>query len=290
MSDGTTGTPSNPPPLQGYVYNPAKGRYEPVSGGSTGGGSAPSGGGSTPSGGTSTPLPLPHANFSYTVYANGLVGFFSLSTGLISSYLWQFGDGYSARTPNAVHQYNGAGGPFSVTLRVSNTSGQSVKTIDIIVPAVPVPTTVDFTYLVGSLSAQYTDVSTKAGTRNWDFGDGQTSTEINPYHVYASNGVYVVTLTIGGVQKPYQVVIDRGVRLDWQDNSSDETGFKVERSPDGATGWTQIATTSAGVNTLLFTKNLHGIDPTAVNYFRVRATNAGGDSAYTNIVNQQCGA
>ncbi|MCC6461215.1 MAG: T9SS type A sorting domain-containing protein [Saprospiraceae bacterium] len=30
----------------------------------------------------------------------------------------------------------------------------------------------------------------------WDFGDGSTSTEQNPYHVYAQPGVYTVALTI----------------------------------------------------------------------------------------------
>jgi|GEM_PF-2690558 len=33
----------------------------------------------------------------------------------------------------------------------------------------------------------------------WDFGDGTTSTEANPQHVYPSEGVYPVTLTIVGV-------------------------------------------------------------------------------------------
>ena len=31
------------------------------------------------------------------------------------------------------------------------------------------------------------------------------------------------------------------ITLNWTDNASDETGFKIERSPDGSTGWTQIA-------------------------------------------------
>ena len=32
----------------------------------------------------------------------------------------------------------------------------------------------------------------------WDFGDGSTSTEKNPIHVYAKNGQYSVTLTVTG--------------------------------------------------------------------------------------------
>ena len=33
----------------------------------------------------------------------------------------------------------------------------------------------------------------------WDFGDGQTSTEKNPVHVYQTPGVYSVTLTVEGL-------------------------------------------------------------------------------------------
>src|SRR6185436_7538390 len=33
-------------------------------------------------------------------------------------------------------------------------------------------------------------------TYNWNFGDGSTSTQANPTHVYASAGPYVATLTV----------------------------------------------------------------------------------------------
>ena len=37
------------------------------------------------------------------------------------------------------------------------------------------------------------------------------------------------------------------ITLNWTDNASDETGYEIERSPDGSTGWTQIATPVADV-------------------------------------------
>lgn len=43
--------------------------------------------------------------------------------------------------------------------------------------------------------------STSTGTIDsylWDFGDGITSTDMNPTHLYADTGVYVVTLTVTG--------------------------------------------------------------------------------------------
>jgi uncharacterized protein (TIGR03382 family) len=42
-----------------------------------------------------------------------------------------------------------------------------------------------------------TDVeSPTALVYNWDFGDGQTSTDQNPVHVYAASGTYQVTLEV----------------------------------------------------------------------------------------------
>lgn len=48
------------------------------------------------------------------------------------------------------------------------------------------------------LTVTFTDLSTPwgwIGTWQWDFGDGQTSTEANPVHIYKQAGLYTVTLT-----------------------------------------------------------------------------------------------
>lgn len=68
------------------------------------------------------------------------------------------------------------------------------------------------------------------------------------------------------------------LELDWQDNSINETGFKIERSPDGVK-FSQIGTSGADQPT--FTdKNLL---PGRQYFYRVRAFNDGGDSGYTNV-------
>jgi hypothetical protein len=66
-------------------------------------------------------------------------------------------------------------------------------------------------------------------------------------------------------------------KLTWSDNSSNETGFNVERSSDGIS-FTGIASTSA--NTVSYTDT--GLTASTTYYYRVHAFNSGGYSAYTN--------
>lgn len=68
--------------------------------------------------------------------------------------------------------------------------------------------------------------------------------------------------------------------LSWSDNSDNETGFKVERSPDGSTGWAEIATLGANVATHTDT----GLTCNTRYSYRVRAANANGDSAPSAVV------
>jgi autotransporter-associated beta strand protein len=67
------------------------------------------------------------------------------------------------------------------------------------------------------------------------------------------------------------------IDLSWTDNASDESGFKLERSPDGTTGWTQISTPAANATSHSDT----GLTLGTPYHYRLRATNTGGDSTYT---------
>src|SRR5262249_14992075 len=61
----------------------------------------------------------------------------------------------------------------------------------------------DFTFEINGLSVLFTDTSTGAPTtRQWDFGDGTNSAEINPRHNYAVAGSYTVVLTVSNSAGP----------------------------------------------------------------------------------------
>ncbi len=69
------------------------------------------------------------------------------------------------------------------------------------------------------------------------------------------------------------------IDLTWADNSDNEDGFKVERSLSGVAGFAQIATVGANVTSYSDT----GLEPGTPYGYRVRAYNAAGSSAYSNI-------
>jgi predicted phage tail protein len=67
------------------------------------------------------------------------------------------------------------------------------------------------------------------------------------------------------------------INLSWQDNSDDETGFKIERKT-GSGSYAQIATAGAGVTSY----SDSGLSTSTTYYYRVRAYNTVGNSDYSN--------
>jgi uncharacterized protein len=69
------------------------------------------------------------------------------------------------------------------------------------------------------------------------------------------------------------------IDLRWRDNSSNESGFRIERRI-GTGAWSQIATVGANVTTFAST----GLRASTNYQYRVRASNQSGTSAYSNSV------
>ncbi len=115
------------------------------------------------------------------------------------SYQWNFGDGQTSNQQSPSHIYNTPGN-YNVTLTVS-TGGPctSTKSQSITVSALPTPNFTANAVCQGN-STQFTNTTTtnppgQAVTYLWDFGDGQTSTQQNPTHQFATSGNHNVTLT-----------------------------------------------------------------------------------------------
>ena len=70
------------------------------------------------------------------------------------------------------------------------------------------------------------------------------------------------------------------IRLQWVDNATDEDGFEIERSVNGA-AFALIATVPA--DRLDFTDS--GLSRNTRYYYRVRAFSPGGSSGYSNVAN-----
>ena len=72
-------------------------------------------------------------------------------------------------------------------------------------------------------------------------------------------------------------VSDVQIDLQWNDNSSDESGFELQRSADGAS-WSALA--SVGANNSSYADS--GLAASMLYYYRVRAYNGGGSSGWSN--------
>ncbi|MDY7041672.1 MAG: PKD domain-containing protein, partial [Chloroflexota bacterium] len=113
------------------------------------------------------------------------------------TFLWDFGDDVTSDSANPIHAYT-AEGDYTVTLTVSNALGSDQASTVIHVGRAPVAA---FSYnpespLVGE-KVSFTNRSTGTGplSYGWEFGDGGTSTETDPQHVYAAANTYLVRLT-----------------------------------------------------------------------------------------------
>ncbi len=115
------------------------------------------------------------------------------------SYLWDFGDGGSSQELNPAHEYTVAG-KFTVTLVAQKGDVTDLmEKIGYVSISDPTPPKSAFsaTPLSGAtpLLVSFTNESTGASTYEWDFGDGETSTQKNPTHLYDAPGNYTVSLT-----------------------------------------------------------------------------------------------
>ena len=123
------------------------------------------------------------------------------------TYVWYFGDGTTSTEQTPTHTYT-APGSKDVTLVATNAGGSSTKVLlNFVEIRVQLPA-VDFTANVVSgdnpLTVEFTSSVLEyypgwySYTYEWSFGDGTTSTSINPVHTYEAGGGYTVILNLVG--------------------------------------------------------------------------------------------
>jgi PKD repeat protein len=122
----------------------------------------------------------------------------------ITNWHWDFGDGTTSNEQNPTHTYSEPG-IYSVSLTVTDSSGaeQTEFKEGFIVVETAAPLHAEFTAPERMSSektvVKFVDQSSGEITEwLWDFGDGTTSNEQNPMHVYITPGSYTVTLTVYG--------------------------------------------------------------------------------------------
>ena len=117
-----------------------------------------------------------------------------------TSYAWNFGDGNTSTLANPTHTYTTAGS-FTVTLIATNANGCSdtlvknnyinIKLPEANINNLPQRGCVPFSWTFSSTINSVDPVV----AYHWDFGDGTTSSQQNPAHIFAA-GVYDIQLII----------------------------------------------------------------------------------------------
>ncbi|HET8861372.1 PKD domain-containing protein [Marivirga sp.] len=142
------------------------------------------------------------------------VEFEDLSKGAIS-YFWNFGDGKTSRVANPVHLYNKVG-EFDVILLITNKLGCQdtlKKEAFIKVNGPETKFAIEEKIVCLPKTANFTDISKSAVSWQWIFGDGNTSNEQNPKHLYEKPGTYEVMLIAENEQGCEQIYKMDGIKV-----------------------------------------------------------------------------
>ncbi len=108
----------------------------------------------------------------------------TLNAGEFHAYLWDDGSKSSTIAVNSTGIYN---------VEVTDING-CVNSDEVFISVKDLPVA-DFTYTVNDLQVSFLNSSQNASSYLWDFGDANTSLDLNPLHSYLSGGIYDVTLT-----------------------------------------------------------------------------------------------
>jgi PKD repeat protein len=150
-----------------------------------------------------SPLTVPTAGFNANPTSGSApltVTFTDTSTGNITTWSWNFGDGTTSTAKNGAKTYTNPGS-YIVGLTVTGPAGSNTTTKTISVATAAPVANFTATPASGTASLAVTFTNGSTGTVSgyaWTFGDGSTSTAPNPAHTYTNAGTYTVSLTATG--------------------------------------------------------------------------------------------
>lgn len=124
------------------------------------------------------------------------VAFTNLSSNSVE-WLWNFGDGTTSTDETPSHTFQNSGN-YNVSLKITVDNGciytKTINNYIHIANNAVSNFSQSNTNSCAPINIQFINQSTNAVSRLWEFGDGATSTLLNPSHTYNANGSYSVTL------------------------------------------------------------------------------------------------
>lgn len=137
-------------------------------------------------------------NASFAAYDSSGYFYFFPNTAPPATYLWNFGDNTTSTSSMPIHQYN-AYGTYYVCLTVQ-TMGMTCTYCDTVLYYGSSPCNANFTAYpdTNNIGVVYFSNSSTGSFTNvyWSFGDGSSSSSLNPVHTYSQQGTYIVCLTV----------------------------------------------------------------------------------------------
>lgn len=140
------------------------------------------------------PLPVSSFVLSDTAGCRPFTVSFTNNSLYATSYLWDFGDGGTSTQQDPSYTYYNAG-TYIVTLTATGPGGVTNAADTIIVyesPTAYFTLSPNLVYIPNTV--YFYNLSTNSTSWQWSFGDGGTSTDYNPEHIYNTTGIYDVTL------------------------------------------------------------------------------------------------